>query len=300
MVVKKVAILSPGDMGHAVGRVLIAHDIDVVSFLEGRSERTKELSRAAGIREQATLEKLVIESDFILSIVVPSQAQKVARLVADAIQATHTETYYIDCNPIPPHKAIELDQIITSAGGCFIDASIIGAPPKEGSVPRFYASGQYAKELSVLDGMGVQICPMEGGVGRASALKMCYAALGKGTHALYIALLAAADVLGVYTELVDELLSTNPEAYKRMEADIPRLPVKARRWVAEMENISVTFAQTGLPSGFHLGAAEIYRILGMTPFGDESPETLDRSRTLVQTIEAFVRCLGEKPATLAS
>jgi hypothetical protein len=34
---------------------------------------------------------------------------------------------------------------------------------------------------------------------------------------------------------------------------------KGWRWVGEMEQIAATFADAGLPDGFHRAAAEIYR-----------------------------------------
>ena len=44
-----VALLSPGDMGHSVGAVLVANGLRVISCLEGRSERTRGLAEKAGI-----------------------------------------------------------------------------------------------------------------------------------------------------------------------------------------------------------------------------------------------------------
>lgn len=36
-----VGLLSPGDMGHAVGRMLVEHGLRVLTCLEGRSARTR-------------------------------------------------------------------------------------------------------------------------------------------------------------------------------------------------------------------------------------------------------------------
>ena len=292
MPIKTVAILSPGDMGHVVGRVLREGGMDVVTCLRGRSERTKGLARQAGIRELSELEELVTQADLVLSIVVPQEAVGLAREIADALRATGADTLFADCNSTSPQTAEEIDTIITSAGGRFINASIIGFPPVGDEVPRFYTSGPHAGAMADLDGMHIRVCPLGDTIGRASGLKMCYAALGKGTHALYIALLAAAEVMGVTAELRDEFLSGNPTAYQRMKADIPRLPVKARRWVNEMENIAATFEHAGVTPYFHRGAADVFRVLGNTRFADETPETLDQGRTLEETMAEFVRCLS--------
>ena len=47
MGVKTIAIQSPGDMGHAVGKVLRENGFDVITCLAGRSQRTKDLAREA-------------------------------------------------------------------------------------------------------------------------------------------------------------------------------------------------------------------------------------------------------------
>ena len=51
MPINTVAILSPGDMGHAVGRLLKEHELRVITCLTGRSERTKGLAEIAGIED---------------------------------------------------------------------------------------------------------------------------------------------------------------------------------------------------------------------------------------------------------
>ena len=57
--------------------------------------------------------------------------------------------------------------------------------------------------------------------------------------------------------------------------------------VAEMEEIASTFRSAGLPTGFHEAAAAIYELMGETEFASETPETLDRSRSLWETIAAM-------------
>ncbi len=297
MSIKTVAILSPGDMGHAVGRALGRHGTKVITCLDGRSHRTKDLARAAGIADVPTLEELVTNSDLILSILVPSEAVGLARRVAGALRSTGANTLYADCNAVSPGTVKEIDSIITGAGGRFIDAGIIGGPPSDNQSPRFLASGPHADLLAGLDGMGIQVRSVGEGIGKASAIKMCYAAMTKGTAALHLALLTTAHLLGVSDELRDELASSQPETLKRMESQVPRLPVTARRWVGEMEEIAATFQQAGVTPDFHLGAAEMYRLLGRTDMADETPETLDTSRTLEQTVSTLSKQIRAKQIT---
>ena len=85
---RSVALISPGDMGQAVGALLVHGGVRVLTCVAGRSERTRSLARAAGFTEIATLEALVRQSELLLSIVPPAQAVAVARDVAAALGAT--------------------------------------------------------------------------------------------------------------------------------------------------------------------------------------------------------------------
>ena len=291
MGIKTVAILSPGDMGHAVGRALVGHGFDVITCLNGRSERTRRLARQGNIRDVPDLDELVTRGDLILSILVPAEALNVARRVADALKSAGVDTPFADCNAISPQTAESISAIVTSAGGRFIDGSIIGGPPGSGPAPRFYVSGRHADVMMDLDRKGIDVRPLGEDIGRASGIKMCYAALTKGTSALQVALLTAAEAMGLSEELRAELTYSQRDAYSRMEAQLPGLPAKAFRWIGEMEEIASTFAHVGVPPQFHRGAADVFRLLSETPFAQESAEDVDRTRTLAQTISATARLL---------
>ena len=238
MTVKKIAILSPGDMGHAVGRALSEHGFDILTHLEGRSQRTCALAKDAGFRISVTLNELIHEADLLLSILVPASAETVAKEIARSLRETGETTLIADCNAISPMRSERIGRTIESAGGRYIDASIIGHPPGRDVPPRFYVSGQYADALLALDGKGIAVKALGGDVGRASGIKMCYAALTKGTSTLQVALLTVAESLGLGSELREELAYSQKPALRSMESGIPRLPPNAHRWIGEMEEIA--------------------------------------------------------------
>ena len=283
MGVQTVAILSPGDMGHAIGRVLRRSGLDTITYLAGRSERTRALAAQASIRDVPTLEQLVVEADLILSILVPAEAVANAERVAQALGTTGAHPAYADCNAIAPATMQQIATIISNAGGACIDAGIIGGPPREGYAPRIYASGPHEHLLAELDGRGIEVRTLGGAIGRASGLKMCYAALTKGTAALQAALLTAAEALGLSAELQVELQESQPQAWRGMQS-LTGVPAKAFRWVGEMEEIAATFASVGVTPRLHLGAADVFRMIAESPVGDERPETVDHSRTLAELI----------------
>ena len=292
MQINTVAILSPGDMGHAVGRALREHGLRVKTHLEGRSERTRQLAHNAGIADTPSLGALVRQADVVLSILVPSEAPGVADAVADAIRETGANTIFADCNAVSPNTTRGMRDSIERAGGTYVDGGIIGGPPAPGAPRvRIYVSGEHAGELDALDCEGVAIKQMGDEIGRASAIKMCYAALTKGTSALQLALLTTAHALGVSSELAAEFAGSQPAALNAMTRGLPSLPPKAFRWIGEMEEIAATFDDAGVTPHFHQGAAEMYRLVSETPFASETPESIDADRTLDETIAALAELL---------
>ena len=284
MNISTVAILSPGDMGHAVGQRLRENELDVITCLAGRSERTRNLAAKAGIRDVSTMEELVEQSDLIMSMTVSAAVPGLCRRVADALVATGAGVLFAECNAIAPQLARELEPVITDAGGQFVDVSIIGGPPRPGYSPHFYASGENAAAFEQLNEFGLTVLTLDGEIGQASGIKMCYAAMTKGSWALYTELLVAAELMGLTEPLLAEFQSGQQAVLQRMERTIPTVPPRSRRWVSEMEEIRDTFAHLGMTPRLFEGVAEMYRFIGDTPLGEESPETRDRDRTFVETI----------------
>ncbi len=282
--VKTVAILSPGDMGSNVGRALRENGLTVITCLTQRSARTRELSEIAGILDVPDFAEMIDRADIVLSVLVPERAVDVARQVAAVINETGKPLPFADCNPVAPAVAVEMNEIIEAAGGKYIDGGIIGSPPGRGEPPRFYASGPHEAIMGQLDGRGISVPLMGGEVGRASAIKMCYASLSKGAAALNASALISAMNLGIYDEFVAEMESSQQGVLRNMQG-VKSLGAKAFRWIDEMEQISATFGSAGATPHMHKGAADIFRLVNSSPIGHERPETVDTSRTLQKTVE---------------
>jgi 3-hydroxyisobutyrate dehydrogenase-like beta-hydroxyacid dehydrogenase len=289
MKVRAVGLLSPGDMGHVVGQVLLEHGMPVLTCLEGRSQRTRQLARTAGIQAVPTYEDLIRQTDVMLSILVPAEAEHAARKVASVLHATGATTVYVDCNAISPDTAETLGTIIAGVGSRFVSASIIGPPPRRKGSTRFYASGIDVTAFEALTAYGLDVRPIGSELRHAKGIKMVYGALTKGFAAIATELLVAAQRMGLYQALIDELTGSQGELLRRIERTMLSMPTKSRRWVGEMEEIAATFNAVGLTPRIYEGAADMYRFVGQTPLADETPETLDRDRTLAQVIEVLAR-----------
>ena len=291
MRIETVAVLAPGDMGHAVGAVLKSNGLRVVTCLAGRSARTRALAAAAGIEDLGAEVAVVRAADALLAILVPAQAGALAARIAAALRAAGTDLLYVDCNAIAPQTAREVGRIVEEAGARFVDAGIIGPPPRAGAAgTRFYASGAAAAEFAQLRDYGLDVRVLGARVGDASALKMCYAALTKGTTAIMTELALAAERLGVTEALRAELAASQPEMLARMERAVPAMVPKAHRWVGEIEEIARTFAAVGLTPLTFEGAAELYALVAGTPLGQTSPEDWRRrAETFAEVVSGLAQ-----------
>ncbi len=105
--------------------------------------------------------------------------------------------------------------MVEKAGGRFLDGGIIGPPPRGKAKTNLYLSGPGAADLEQLAGPQLNVHVVSERIADASALKMCYGALNKGTQALWLEVLIAAQRLGV-----DELLE---QQLRQSQRDLLRL-----------------------------------------------------------------------------
>lgn len=245
-------------MGSGVGAVLSQHGVRVLTWLEGRGARTRERAQQAGMMEVKDLQTLVGEAQVVLSIVPPAVAPAIAEQLASAIRTARADVLVADCNAIAPGTVRRIASVLTSAGARFADAGIIGPPPtRPGN--RFFTSGPGAAEFAQLAETGLDVRVLEGDVGKASALKMCFAALTKGLQALGTELFVAARLLGVAEALRGEQQRDMGNILAYLDRATPTMIPKAYRWVGEMEEIARCFDEVGLPGATFQGIAEVYR-----------------------------------------
>ena len=295
MTLHTVAIISPGDMGHAVGRMLGLHGYEVITCLANRSERTKQLAGEGGIRDYPRMAEMLERADIVLSIVPPGLAAQAADEVAESMSTSGFCPPYADCNAVSPETAKAIAKRISDAGADFIDGGILGPPPNETrNNTRFYFSGAQAGLLSELDGKGIIVRQLGPEIGHASGIKMCYAALTKGTHALQTAVITLAEALGLSEEVNHEFQTSQEASYKQITSSAPRLPVVAWRYIDEMKQIAQTFEAAGVTPKFHEGAAAVYSHLATTPLAEQTVETMDKNLSPQQAAAVYAEHLPMK------
>ena len=252
-----VALIAPGMMGAAVGKRLVENGVKVLTSLNGRSGETAARAKAAGMA--AVSDEEIATSDFFLSILPPGDALSLVERFAPALKASNAKPVYVDCNAINPATVERVAAAVAPTGSPFVDAGIIGSPPKPGDAgPRFYASGPAASRFASLRDYGLDIRLLDGALSAASALKMSYAGITKGTQAIGAAMMLAATRAGSAGALFAELQGSQKQMLAWFQRALDAMPPKAYRWVAEMHEIAGFVGDDPTASELYQGAAHFY------------------------------------------
>lgn len=290
---KTVGIIGTGDMGSAVGRALKDTGYRVVTSLDGRSSASRALAEAAGLEDLGSLERVLDQCDVFLSILPPASAFEFGRRAARIIAAGVRELVYADCNAVAPATMDAIAECFAEGPASVVDVGIVGPPPRLEAADRtrFYVSGATRQSLLSLDSSRIRMIDMGDSIGRASAIKMCYAAMNKGVDALYANLLLAARQLGVESELMRELEESQVEAARRMARRIPFLAATSERFSGEMGEIAAAFEAAGVSGEFYKGAQWLYGLLARSSLASETRATLPKQRALDEALAVFAAAL---------
>ncbi|WYZ39766.1 hypothetical protein EsH8_IV_000107 [Colletotrichum jinshuiense] len=309
----KIGILSIGDMGMGIAKLLVSKGFSVATNGEGRSEATIARARSANVEVLKSDVHLVQSRPFIFSVAPPRDALSIAQRIINATNAAKLEKplYFTDLNAVSPATCKQIAGMFEEARSPvrFLDGCIIGAPPKlktagagdagAWSVPNMPTSGRYpiseaCPELAETLNMR-HISPE---IGAASGLKMCFATTTKGFLGLAIQAFTTAAKLGVVDELRSEMREAVPGLLEFAETTVPQVPPKSYRWVREMEEISDTLRAEG---GFEndndvfLGMAELYRTMAEDPvLGAEKIGERKRGTTVDDLAAALAEGLASK------
>ncbi len=265
---QRIGILYPGAMGISIAASAQNSGHQVYWTSEGRSSATRERAAKFGLNDAGSIAALSAECSLLLSVCPPHAAEDVAKQVL----ACGFNGLYVDANAISPERTIRLGQMLAEAGVSFVDGGIIGEPAWKPNTTCLYLAGLRAADIAACFSAGPLETQVLGAtVGRASALKMCFAAY------------ATAESLGVRDALLQQWRHDDPNfadnVYKRVRA----VTAKAWRFSGEMEEISSTFRDAGLPGEFHAAAAIVYRRLAQFKDSGTPPTIEDVLGALLQT-----------------
>ena len=258
----RVLLVHPGAMGASIGAALVGNGHDVAWVSAGRGEATRERAQGTGLTPLETLAEGAAFAELAISVCPPEAALDVAAEVA----AADFKGIYLDANAVAPATAERIGAVCAR----YVDGGIIGPPAWREGATRLYLAGDQAQTVAALfAGSLVDARVVSGGVGAASALKMCYAAFTKGSSALLLGVRALAAASGMTADLLAEWEISQPQLAARSAATAKSVSPKAWRFAGEMREIASTFAAADLPDGFHGAAAALYeRLAGLKDDAD--------------------------------
>jgi len=252
---KNIGFLHPGAMGVSLAASAANSGFKPHWVASGRSAETLDRAEKHGLQALDSLEEMAATCSVIIGVCPPHAAVEVAEKV---IQASFAGLY-ADVNAIAPQKSIRIGEMMMEAGIEYVDGGIVGGPAWEPDSTWLYLSGAPASKVAEIFAKGpLETEVMNEVLGRASALKMSFAAYTKGTTALLCAIVAAAEQMGVRPELEKQWSRNGSNFAKQTRNRISRVTAKAWRFSGEMGEIADTLESAGLPPGFHLAAKDIY------------------------------------------
>lgn len=302
-----IGILSVGQMGLGIAKLLVAHNYRVLTNVSNRSSATQKRAYDAQLGLVSTDIELVAKSDYILSIVPPRDAVATASRIISAWnntpaprQDSTSPLYYLDLNAISPATTSTIAEAFEQQAPTirFIDGGIIGGPP----TPDPSSSGWKRPDIPLSGPYPLSEAPLNGAqlaqvlntnylgakIGSASGLKCCFAALSKGFTALALQSFGTAASLGVLPALQSYLDEYNPSGGERAKKSIVGCTSKAYRWVEEMNQIGQCFSEEG---GWQHQATVFREIAGVF---EGLARVVERNGTEgMQNVEGVVNALGE-------
>jgi 3-hydroxyisobutyrate dehydrogenase-like beta-hydroxyacid dehydrogenase len=254
-----VGLAAIGDMGSWIARRLTRHRVRVVSAGAGRSTASLARAISAGVEIVSERRQVLEVCDLFISVVPPAVALTVAQEVAAESRSVKRKPLFIDLNAISSPTVLEIKDVLHQVDCPMIDGCILGTAPKDADEgPRLFVSGARAAEIENLNQYGLPISVIGPRVGSASALKCCYAAIGKGITAVAIEAVLAASQSGADRQLYTELAAHMPDLMNVFKKIVPDAFGRAGRWVGEMQEIACEFDDVPGGRGSFEAAAQLY------------------------------------------
>jgi 3-hydroxyisobutyrate dehydrogenase-like beta-hydroxyacid dehydrogenase len=231
-------------MGAAVAACATDNAAAVLWCEAGRSPASAERADQAGLTPVSTLSELLDRSDIVLSLCPPAAAEDLARDVAG-----HGFTgVYLEANAINPERSQRIAALLEPTA-TVVDGGVIGSPPVRGKTPTLYLSGPPAATLRIetlFAGSAVRTEVLGDTVGKASALKLSYAAYQKTSRVLVALAIGMAREHGVDQELL-QVASRRTDSYLSEPEYVAKTAARAWRWGPELEEAADALAAAGLP-----------------------------------------------------
>lgn len=245
----------------------------------------------AGVRRCEALSEAVSGADAVLSAVPASASTEVANRCASLLER---ESLYVDFASAAPAEKVAACELITAAGGRYVDAAVLGTVLMSGYAVPILVSGPGAEAFHALVRPdGLQVTAIEGPAGASALVKLLRGVYLKGRDALIVEMMLAAKRHGL-----DDIVASSIDGpgervpfTEIVERVLCSLAIHAGRRAEELASASEIVQGAGIDPALTRAGAQTLRDvanLGLVDlFGGERPSDAravlaaidDRSRT---------------------
>lgn len=233
----KVGFIGFGEVSYNLSKIILSKGLNVLTSLEGRSEKTRDLANSLDIGILDSFEDVARNADVLISANSPSSALAIAVKYGPL-----TDGIFLDLNNISPQTAREIANYLSDDH--FIDAAIMGKVSSDEL--NLFFSGKRANEFKELlheysynnPEIKVNITVVSDKIGAASALKVLRSSYTKGVSALLIETFEIAEKFGLSDDLWDVLLLTEGDGFlESSKSRIENSYKSSKRKYEEMEQL---------------------------------------------------------------
>ena len=285
---ERIGILFPGEMGTAIGALLVAEGHEVVTTLEGRSRATIERCQGAEFTVLGSLSEVISESTMVWSFIHPDGASDLAEQVLAAVAHVGSRPIYIDGNSIAPAVAVSIAERLATQHVDFVDATIHGDSGRLRERSVLYLSGTQTERIASTLGGAMRLRLLGSEPGAASRFKMTIAGVSKGASALLMEVSSFAARQGVLEAWIDDCRHFYPALMQTMETMLPTYARHSGRRAAELNDIGRTICELGLRPGL---IAEAQRLVARLAAHDSDEAMLD-CKAEGTSLDDFLAALG--------
>ena len=256
-----IAIVGYGEVGQIWAEGFRAGGADVATYdiLFGQPVAEARIARAGelGVRIAASAADAAKGADVVISAVTADQARVVADEAAGYLTADQT---FFCINSASPETKVASAKAIAPTGARFVEGAVMATVPGKGLKVPILGGGTAAPDLAErLNALGMNITPVPGPTGRASAMKLCRSIVIKGMEAIMIQCRDSSRHWDVEAEVFASLQRSYPgmdwpDLAERMRG---RVVLHGRRRSAEMREAAAMTDAIGLGDSFCNGIADV-------------------------------------------
>jgi len=245
----KIAIIGFGEAGqHIASGLKTAGDVEItvwdILFPDaGKGAQLRARADEIGIAPARDAAEALAGADIVLSAVTTDQSLVAAEQLAPYLPQG---VLFLDLNSTSPGKKQKVAKVIEGVGAHMVEAAVMDMVPPHGhKVPMLLAGEKAAEAVEKLAPFGMRLEALEGGIGKASTIKMCRSVFMKGISAILMECLVAADKAGARDAVLSSIGKTYPGIDWEALATrtLSGLSLHAGRRAGEMEEVAITLRE---------------------------------------------------------